>query len=275
MSTNNNEESAALVVERNARDAMQLMPVDVGAFAKMTKRHNTQVIEIHDLEKYQPAPNRIREKPTFHEADSFSNYVNRFKNPDSLIFFDAPQALFTAVLDYAEAGTADQEEAARWGDHTARLQLEHSDEWKLWFGRNAKPYGQIGFGRFLEENLIDIVKPEAASLLEMVMNFEAHKSVSYREATRLQSGSTQFSYVEEEKPGLVEIPNLITIKIPVFLGQEPQLVDLRFRYKIEEQKLFLWYEFVRAERLIREAAARILNDIEGGTSIVVLLGKRT
>jgi uncharacterized protein YfdQ (DUF2303 family) len=228
----------------------------------------TFVHQVLELEKYLAVPLRNREKVEFQDVDSFTSYLNDFKNPGSRIFFDNDTAQFAAIVDYPLP------DGPAWGEHVAALNLRHSEEWNLWFGRNSKWYGQIGFGRFIEENLIDVVSPDGAKLLEMVMTFEANKSVSFREANRLKDGTVQFSYVEELKTGTVEIPDKISIRIPIFYNQEPQLIELRFRYKIEDQKLQLCHEFVRAERIKNDAAARIVADVNSETSLPVYMGKR-
>lgn len=225
-------------------------------------------IETLDVEQYQPAPDAIVAAPSFDDAESFSNYVGLFKSEASRLFYDRSGSMFTAILDYHAR------DVPSWGRHSPTLTLQKSEQWQMWYGRNKQYSSQVSFCRFLEENQVDVINPSGASLLEMCLTFEALKTVSYREATRLKSGTTQFAYNEELKTGTVEIPDTITIKIPVFHEEAPQEVILRLRFKIEDQRLQLAYEFIRPQRTIEEAAAKICIDIEVATGIPVLLGRR-
>lgn len=223
-----------------------------------------------NLEALLPAPLRTREKVLLEDAQSLIAYVSDFKmEGSSRIFFDSATSTFVAILDYV-----DPLEGESWGEHVATFAATYSEEWTQWYDRNTKKYSQVGFGRFIEEHMGDIAEPTAASLFEMVMEFEAKKNMQYKEATRLKDGTTQLTFIEEMTTGSVEIPDFIRIRIPVFFGQEPVNIDLRFRYSIEDQKLQLRYEFQRPKRILQEAAERLVNEVAKGTGLPVHMGKR-
>lgn len=267
-----NEGNTAEVIRDLASAAAYIQTVadaQAGIYAaKMSQSGGGSVLVDLKPFEHRLKPQRTRETVKLHDTDSLLAYVSDFKSVGSRIFFDQDRVEFVAVLDYPT------EDETAWGEHVASMALRHSEEWKLWHPRSGKLYGQSGFGRFIEENIIDVVSPDGATLLEMVMTFEATKSLSFREATKLKNGMVQFSWVEDIKTGNIDIPDTITIKIPVFLGQAPREIQLRFRYTIQEQKLQLAYEFVRPERIVNEAAAEIVSRIRKESGLPVHLGSR-
>lgn len=247
-----------------AADIKVLEDLDAGIKIAKLSGH---LVDLFQFE-HRTEPLSNKEKIELQDADSFVAYLEKFKSADSTVFFDNDTCSFLAVLDFASPGMPS------WGDHAATFKPRLSEEWKLWFARNGKFDAQVPFGRFIEENNIDVLTPSAAQLLEMVMTFEATKSISFREASRLKNGQVQLTWVEDIKTGSIDIPDSITIKIPVFYGQRPREIQLRFRYNINEQKLQLAYEFVRPERVKNEAAAEIVQMVRAETSLPVHMGKR-
>jgi uncharacterized protein YfdQ (DUF2303 family) len=241
-----------------------------GSSAYVYSVHKDFHMEVMDMERYRDAPSRIREKVTFLDRDAFVSYVKDFATPGSRIFFDSDHSQFVAVLDYSQGPNS-----PAWGDHVATYVLQLSEEWKLWYAGSSAERSQVSFGRFIEENLVDIVQPDGASLLEMVMSFEATKSVAFREATRLRNGQVQFTYSEEIKTGTVEIPDSVFLRIPVYKRQAPTEVQVRFRYRIAEQKLLLRYEIVRAQRVIDSAAQKIVDEVRSLCGIPLHIGTRS
>lgn len=226
-----------------------------------------QIVDLFQFE-HRDEPIRNKEKIELQDADSFIAYLEKFKSPDSAVFFNNDSCSFLAVVDFSSP------DMPSWGDHTATFAPRLSEEWNLWFGKNGRFEAQVPFGRFIEENNIDVLTPDAATLLEMVMTFEATKSISFREASRLKNGQVQLTWVEDIKTGSIDIPDSIIIKIPVFYGQKPREIQLRFRYNINEQKLQLAYDFVRPERVKNEAAAEIVQLVRAETGLPVHMGKR-
>lgn len=227
--------------------------------------------EVIDFAKHLSQPVRIKEKLDFHDATTFVDYINTFKTKHSRIFFDTDRLSFSALLDYS----APHGDPA-WGDHVASLVLRHSEEWKLWFGRNGTYYGQREFGRFIEDNQDQIVTPGGTEVLGLVMAFTATKNIAFQEAHKLQNGQTELMWKEDIKTGSVTIPYKIAIRIPVFFNEEPEDVELFLRYQIDEQQkaLKLAVEFCRQERLRQEAAQRIVAAVTAQTELPVHFGKR-
>ena len=224
-----------------------------------------------DLEKFLPAPRRLKQTVTFETLASFAEYVNRFKTDASTIFFSQKEATFTAVLDYHKAP-----EAPEWGAHVAVLKLQTTEEWDAWRGHNREQMDQTAFAEFIEEHCREIHEPPAATMLEIALNFEAKKDVSFTSGMRLENGQVSFNYNEvvgaSTRAGMVEVPSKFQIFIAVFKGQMNDFVEARLRYRLRESRLVLWYDLIKPEKLIEHAVEDVVRQIKAQVEIEPLAG---
>lgn len=217
-------------------------------------------VRLQDLEKLMPAPTRTRHDLTVLDADTFIAYVNRFSNPATAVFCNGPAGrTFTAVIDY------DTPDTPSWGDHKASYCCPISIEWGRWTERDRKRLSQAEFAEFIEDNVKDIVQPadkpaapSAADMLEISRTLEAKKNISFRQGTRLDNGQVQLTYNEQidgraGETGQLTIPEEFYIGVQPFLGGDGFAVTARFRYRITEGRLVMWYELVRADKVLEEA----------------------
>ncbi len=226
---------------------------------------------IDDLEKFLPRPLRINEAVTLHDTDSFIAYVNNFKLPVSLIFFDTIEEEFLAVLDYHEV------ETASWCGHTATFKPRRSVEFETWMGTNRKQMTQVDFARFLEENMPDVVEPSSADLLQVALTFEAKKSVEFASGVRLANGQIQFAYDEivrgTAQKGTIEIPEQFVIGVPIHINGPAYRIPVRLRWRLQEGKVIFWYEILRPHRFIEDALKEIRERVGVETSTTILAGR--
>ena len=226
---------------------------------------------VADLEKYLPAPRRIKVSATFENVTSFVEYVNRFKQDSTTIFSTPKQAVFAAVLDYHKAP-----DAPAWGSHVAQLKLQTTEEWDAWRTKNRVQMDQADFAEFIEEHCREIIDPPAATMLEIALTFEAKKDVDFKSGMRLENGQVSFVYNEEVKgttrAGTVEVPPKFRIFLSVFEGQAQQFIEARLRYRLRDAKLVLWYDLIRPDKLIESAVDDVTLLIKSGTQIEPLVG---
>jgi len=217
-------------------------------------------VAIESLEYLQPAPTRIRKTLKVLDADTFINYVNRFSSPATAVFCSGPEGrTFTAVIDYH------QPDQPSWAEHTATYCCPISIEWGRWRAGDRKRMNQSDFAEFIEENVKDITAPDgvpnapnAADMLEISRTLEAKKNISFRQGTRLDNGQVQLTYNEEidgraGESGQLSIPELFYVAVKPFPGGDAFCVPARFRYRIQEGKLVMWFELVRPDKVLEEA----------------------
>lgn len=214
---------------------------------------------VRDLEIFQIAPNRRRASETFVDIGSLAEYVNVFAEPGTMISADYTAAKISAVLDgHTPDGPGHRE-------HKAGFVAQQHETLKAWLAICKKPLSQVEFGLFLEDRAIDVVSPDPASIMEMVMTFDATKKVTFKSSVRLHDGQRQFQYVEaNEVKGGVTLPDNLTILSPVYRGMEPQRIKFMVRYRIEDGSLRFQIEMHDKEAVMREAFQRCVDGLKLG-----------
>lgn len=188
---------------------------------------------IHSLEDFQEVPNRIVAAPKFRDTASLAAYLVRFELPESVAMSRPSDNEIRVVIDHHES--SDQ---PAWAKHTATFKAAFTPEYQAWQGIDRKPMGQVAALEFLEERAVDVVEPGPADIMEMIMNFDALKRVTFKQSTRLHSGERQFVYAEEnEVRGQINLPETVTLRLPVYEGMEPDVIKVRIRYRIDDGRL--------------------------------------
>jgi len=219
-------------------------------------------LSINQFEELLPAPLRLKESVTLLDAISFIDYYNEFSTDDSLIFVNLEKGIFKAILDYHKL--PDQ---PTWGSHTASYTCPNTEEWKRWNDYSGTKMDQIQFALFIEDNLLEITQPSGGEMLEIATTLRAKTKVDFSSATRLDNGQTQLSYLEdmEGKAGLkgqLEIPETIKLKLQPFIGGPMYECEARFRYRIKEGQLIMWYDLVRPHRIHEDAVKDVFDQIK-------------
>lgn len=213
-------------------------------------------------------PADIRITPTFHlsdatdikagtitveSIDSLVDYVGRFATDETAVFASANINSITGVLDWHQSA----EPFGSLARHKVVLPLQFSDEWKAWAGINNRALGQKQLGEFLEEYLHNVVKPDAAQVLESVLTLSGKKSVNYKNATRLANGDVSLVWEEttEAKAGQkgeLKVPSELTLRIPVYAGCEAETtfeIRTMFRYNIQDGSLTFQLKMLGIEKI--------------------------
>lgn len=232
-------------------------------------------VSLENLEKHLPFPTRTRQHLKALDAASFIAYVTRFASESTSVFCNGPEGrTFRAVLDYH------QPDMPAWGDHLVTYCCPLTVEWGRWKEFDRKRLPQAEFAEFIEDNVKDIVDngpgtPSAADMLEISRTLEAKKNIAFRQGVRLDNGQVQLTYNEQidgraGETGQLNIPEQFFIGIKPFLGGDAFLVAARFRYRITEGRLQMWYELVRPDKVLEEAYAAVRQQIADGIGEVPL-----
>lgn len=231
-------------------------------------------IETVDLEPFGARPARKRGKVTLHTGDAFAGYVNHHKISDATaLYADVEARRIVAVLDDHISGDT----SAGWGEHRAVLALRHTPEWKAWADRNGRLMSQVQFAEHVEDNILDIVEPAGADLLELAQTFQATTKVAFKSSQRLSSGEQQLTYVEEVDAkagakGDIVIPAEFVLALAPFEGCDTYRVTARLRYRINGGELAIGYVLNRPEDVVRDAFDQILVGVESTVELTAYRG---
>jgi uncharacterized protein YfdQ (DUF2303 family) len=245
-----------------------LKPKPGGGFlAVVPEGFRLQAVEDMDV-----APIITRRAPRFFETGSFVNYVTAFKVQDrTRIFVNPESSSACAVIDYDAPGAPDR------GVHRAHLALTLSPEWQAWQQAAAitksRGFTQEEFAEFLEEHDVDVAAPTSAELVELVTNMQITKNVSYKRSVRLQDGTQQFSYINDNEAGAQKFPSQLVLGIPVFKGGERYRVTVLIRYRLQDGGSLRFALVIhRAEEIVHDALQGDIAAIQEATGVPVHIG---
>ena len=203
-----------------------------------------------------------------HDVDGFVNYINRFKLSQTALFAALqPKPALRAYIDYHSPSAADL------CHHVVSCAMDHSEEWKRWSEQDKTKLTQKEFGLFIEDNAKDVLTPSGGELLEMALKFSSLRSVTFGSSQRLQDGTVQFEYKEEEKTGDIKLPPKIELALPVFRGDKAAYkINARLKYQLKEAQLQIWYELERPDIVIDAAYKAVIDDVMARTEIAIFRG---
>lgn len=209
---------------------------------------------------------------TVQDAASFIAYFNLFRDSASIVFADEVNKHIVGIIDYHNP----LGEAA-WKRHVVAYTPIHSDQWNTWHRKNNVNFTQADFALFVEDNLIDVVEPTGATLLEIAKTLEAKSAVEFSSAVRLNNGQVQLTYTEEIRgtasQGQLEIPETFKLGITPFLNTPtPYAVVARLRYRLTQGKVVFWFRMNNVERIIQDSFNGILQQIQTATEAQIIRG---
>lgn len=207
----------------------------------------------HLVEQQLERPYHLTQNVKLLSVDSFIDYFNRFATESSTIFIDDNNTKFIAVLDYHDSPTE-----PKWKRHTAIYVCPKTTEWNSWIKSNNEKFSQEDFALFIEENLREIAEPDGATMLEIASSLKAKKSVDFKSGIRLDNGEVQFNYTESIAgsagiAGQLSIPEKFKLVLQPFLNGAAYEVEARFRYRINQGQLALWYTLIRPHAVVDDA----------------------
>lgn len=235
----------------------------------------SQVIDTrkHD-HRYLPHPVRKTGNYQVTQVGSFVDYLARHGGDQTEVTVTTANQSVTAVIDSHGPEFAGHEE------HSLLMQFPKSEQWNVWHGSNGRSMKQRDFAEFIEDNLVDIIEPAGADMLEIVSSLSATTRATFHSAHRLSDGSTELEWTQEvdakagtKKAGKVEIPGSFIIAIPLFRGGSAWKVEARFRYRVSEGTLSMSYHLQRPTDLLDAAFERevsvLREEIEGSYPVYV------
>ena len=242
-------------------------------FVVIPADHKVESLEKFVFNDHQDKPDRIKQRVTVHDAESFIEYHTLFSDVNSRVFADETKNSVHGILDYHGAGS---DGAPRWGQHRVQLVLRHSTEWQVWTGSNNKQKSQLEFAEFLEQYAVNIIKPDPAHMIEVAKDLQATTEVEFGSALRQNDGTVRWKYTETTTAtvgaGTLQVPERFVVRIPVFVGGPSVDLDALLRYKIKDAKLLLSYTLIRPDEAARQGFLAIRNQIASTLQIKIVNG---
>lgn len=234
-------------------------------------------------EKLLDHPVRKRAHVSTYEPASFSDYVNRHKVSGATVLFGQATetaAGFAAILDGHGAGEIGK---AGFGEHTASLTLMITPEWKRWVEKNEKFMTQQQFAEHIEDNLLDIVEPAPADLLEVAQGLAGMKNITFKSGRNLKDGAIKFELIETieiagstqntRRDATFSVPDKFKLQLVPFVGAAGVEIEARLRFRIgNDGAVSFAYILNRPYKVIETAFTVTCEEVEKETGIPVILG---
>lgn len=232
-------------------------------------------IKLHDISNPHRLPSRVKQVVTVDDRTSLSAYANRYKSDQSIIIADFDALTISARLDWHDHNQAELFPQPGHNEHAVVLKLRPSEEFARWDAMEGKIVPQVEFARFLEENSVDVGYPEAATMVEISRDFEATVGQSYKSSTRLDNGDRKLLFETETKvQNGVVIPEKFTLSIPIYNGEEPELLTCLFRWRAQGGGgVGLGFQWHRVEYQRRAHFAQIATTASEDTGLPVYMGR--
>jgi len=224
-------------------------------------------------DQYRDTPKRKRGEITVRDATSFLDYFGKHSDDGSEIYADVEALRVTAVLDAHQADPG----GARWGGHRLVLALRKTPSWLAWADKDGALLEQKAFAEFVEDNLVDIVAPSGATILEIAESFHATSKTAFTSGTRLANGDTKLAFSDETtakagRKGDITIPSVIKLGLRPFEGSDPYELTARFRYRLEKDELRLGFRLDRPADVLTAAFADVRTALAAAVVQPVLNG---
>lgn len=240
----------------------------IAAVYRLPEGYKTEVLDLEAWRRpLRPGPRRKSGEYRVTDVASFLAYFAKHAGPNPETWVGESQ--IAAVLDA-------HGDDPRWEGHRLVLKLQHSPEWLRWVGVSGKWQRQEDFAELIEDAAVDVVDPDAATMLEIAGSLQAHTKVDFKSAFRTQDGQTALRYEETTTAkagtkGELEIPQRIGLMLRVYLGQEPVAVSARFRYRIRDGALALSVVLDRVPDLVEAARDQVVQQITEATDRGIVL----
>jgi uncharacterized protein YfdQ (DUF2303 family) len=208
-------------------------------------------------------PLRIKSARTVSDVTSFVDYVNRHGNGNTEVWADRAHSTVVAIIDGHASVDSDGLGRPGYEAHKVTLVLEHTPSWLAWAKFDRKLISQETFAEHIEENTLDVLAPDSATMLEIAQSFQATRGVDFGQTTRLSNGETSIKYSESldgkaGRKGDLVIPDEFTLGLIPYLGGTGHKVQAKFRWRLREAELSLGYNLVRADLILEEAFTDVL-----------------
>lgn len=260
-------------VMRDVMDSRAVAVEEVNGirFAVVPSGYKVHALTDLQFSPFAATPVRTKAHPVFTDAESLERYLDTFATSHTQIFANRNSGSVVAKIDYHS------KEAPAWCEHTATLALKHSDEWIAWKNQNKQQASQETLAEFLEDHAPDIVDPSAARMLEIAETISVSANCLFDSKTNRANGQVRITFSEDVagkagKAGELMIPDAFKIRIPVYEGGEPVELTARFRFRLQQGKLTLWYDLLRMASAEREAFRAITTRISNTTGLDVMNG---
>lgn len=233
---------------------------------------NMRVTKLDELENQsRERPRFLEQTSQFDQLDDFIAYVNRYKTPETTIFYNR-DGKFAASIDWHEKSEDGQTINPSYKRHTACYRANQSDEAKEWLAKNNHKFDQKDFSAFIEDRINDFEEPSGERFLEIASTLKATIGANFDQKYQTHNGEYSLSYREEINgsagaDGRLAIPKEFTILVKAFHGGDTYRLSAWLRYRPGRDGVTMWYTIknpnLMLDLAVEQNVAKIKSEISG------------
>lgn len=206
-------------------------------------------------------PTSLKASIAFEDLDGFLRYVKaRSIKGMSVVFLtivSGSQLRAVAVIDYhGEDGVPG------WCDHVAVLTLEPSPAFQKWIDAAGRWMSQEDFATFIDDNAVDVDRPESASLVEMALKLEGTSAAKFTAKRDPATGSCTMSYEEDNQTGAVKVPRELELLLPVLDESKVEGVKVALMWRLNNGRPTFAIRIPALERIVERACKAVAEELK-------------
>jgi uncharacterized protein YfdQ (DUF2303 family) len=240
--------------------------------------------KVESLEKLANSPSRVRQRLTVHRVTDFVDYVQRYKEPSSLIVFASKLSvgapLAEAHLDYHHR---DQLTHASWNEHRIAFAPQPSLAYAMLTALDGKLMDQAAFAQAIRDLTRFVEEPKAADLLEVIRTLTLTSKGDFQSYDDDLTGSVQLRFDLQVSANAgtqnrkLDVPRELIFKLPVLEGDgsDDSLIRAELLYRIPRgagEKVQLGVRLPDRLWLERDLIQALADGIRQETGLLTIVG---
>lgn len=230
--------------------------------------------ELMSLERHMESPIAHSGNACMSRVESFIDYVNDFKTEHSRLYIiegssGLPQ--MRCIFDDRE------KDVPSWSAFSVVFDPKYSRQLEAWSSWNGNWKRPDNFAKFLNTNRLDVVDPEAATLIEIIRDIRGTANVEFKEAVDEHTGAKNHAYAEKVtlKGGKneVTVPTGFNIAIPIYERQRKRIrINCHLSAMVEDGKVMFCYEMDQFEEIRDVVIDELVTDVVAKTQVNAFYG---
>jgi uncharacterized protein YfdQ (DUF2303 family) len=223
---------------------------------------------------YLDRPSRLSGTTRLATPAAFAEFTLRHRRDgETIIFADKAAGRLVAVFNAAPLReVTDTVAVAGHADHRAILDLTPDPDWVEWESNDRSDLPQDRFGELIDGLAHTMVRPDAATMMEIATSITGRQRIDYSSRTRLATGEVSFKFEQDTtmRAGKgateIEIPESFVFAVSVWEGTPAVEVTARLRTKASHDGVRLGYRIIRKAQAVTAAFASVVEQVTAATA---------
>jgi len=266
-------ESVEIVTEASAIADLAERAVDIEEPFDAVFVGDQRRLQLLDLEEYRDRPRRCHGTAKVETLPDMTVLAEAWAGHPAHLVYAASSS--SGQLARVEAVLNDHDAAEPGhGDWTITHTPALSEPFTTWLAAcTSGGLNQRQFAELIEDNLAWIAAPAAGDLLDVSTEFASTTTIRFSSAMNLRNGRQRLTYDEAETTdagasGNVEVPDRITLVLPIYRHGATETVQLGLRYRVAGGALTIMLRILEQEEMWATANETHLAQLDDAFTLI-------